>query len=119
MPVPAGPRRITTSHRGSDVRQLRAATVVTTASYVGVCRDPPIPPDRSRSDMTFLIPSRPITTLDEYLATGTGGLGIETAQNIGPEATIATIAAAGLRGRGGGGFPTGRKWAGIATQAGT
>ena len=26
------------------------------------------------------------------------------------------IAAAGLRGRGGGGFPTGRKWAGIAAQ---
>jgi NADH:ubiquinone oxidoreductase subunit F (NADH-binding) len=38
---------------------------------------------------------------------------------LGPRATIEAIAAAGLRGRGGGGFPTGRKWAGIADQAGT
>lgn len=68
--------------------------------------------------MTFLLPTEPITTLDQYLASETGGLGVETAQRVGPEATIATIAGAGLRGRGGGGFPTGRKWAGIAAQAG-
>ena len=68
--------------------------------------------------MTFLLPTQPITTLDQYLASETGGLGFETAQRVGPEATIATIAAAGLRGRGGGGFPTARKWAGIAAQAG-
>ena len=29
---------------------------------------------------------------------------------LGPAGTIATIAASGLRGRGGGGFPTGEKW---------
>jgi NADH-quinone oxidoreductase subunit F len=69
--------------------------------------------------MTFLLPIQPITTLDQYLATETGGLGVDTAQRIGPEATIATISAAGLRGRGGGGFPTGRKWAGIAASTGT
>ena len=59
----------------------------------------------------FLLPPQPITSLDAYLATEHGGLGIDTAQRIGPAATIEAIAASGLRGRGGGGFPTGRKWA--------
>jgi NADH:ubiquinone oxidoreductase subunit F (NADH-binding) len=68
---------------------------------------------------TFLLPSAPISSLDEYLATDVGGVGVATAQSLGPRGTIETIAAAGLRGRGGGGFPTGRKWAGIADQAGT
>jgi NADH:ubiquinone oxidoreductase subunit F (NADH-binding) len=68
---------------------------------------------------TFLLPSSPITSLDEYLATETGGLGVETAQRLGPRATIEAIAASGLRGRGGGGFPTGRKWASIADQTGS
>ena len=68
---------------------------------------------------TFLLPATPIASLDEYLATETGGLGVAAAQRLGREATIATVAAAGLRGRGGGGFPTGRKWAAIAAQAGT
>ncbi len=66
---------------------------------------------------TFLLPHHPITSFEEYLATDTGGLGVATAQRIGPEATIEMISAAGLRGRGGGGFPTGRKWAGIASQS--
>jgi NADH:ubiquinone oxidoreductase subunit F (NADH-binding) len=68
---------------------------------------------------TFVLPTTPIASLDEYLATDVGGVGVATAQRLGPRATIDTIAAAGLRGRGGGGFPTGRKWAGIADQTGT
>lgn len=64
----------------------------------------------------FLLPEHPITSLDEYLATETGGLGVAAAQRVGPAATIETVAAAGLRGRGGGGFPTGRKWSSIANQ---
>lgn len=36
---------------------------------------------------------------------------------MGAPATIDLIGASGLRGRGGGGFPTGKKWAGIAGQA--
>jgi NADH:ubiquinone oxidoreductase subunit F (NADH-binding) len=67
---------------------------------------------------TFLLPPEPIDSLDAYLATETGGLGIKRAQEIGPAATIEEVTRAGLRGRGGGGFPTGRKWAGAAEQAG-
>jgi NADH-quinone oxidoreductase subunit F len=67
----------------------------------------------------FLIPDHPVISLDAYLATDTGGLGIERAQQIGPAATTGAVLHSGLRGRGGGGFPTGRKWAGIASQTGT
>lgn len=65
---------------------------------------------------TFLLPERPVPSFDDYLATETGGLGLKRAQQLGPEATIEIVLASGLRGRGGGGFPTGRKWAGIAGQ---
>lgn len=65
-----------------------------------------------------LLPQSPIRTLDEYLATETGGLGVHRAQELGAEATIEEVRRSGLRGRGGGGFPTGRKWAGIASQPG-
>src|SRR5207248_11507681 len=49
-------------------------------------------------------------------------LGVDRAQRVGPEATIDTMRRSGLRGRGGAGFPTGRKWssvAGAARSAGT
>jgi len=64
----------------------------------------------------YLLPAEPIGSLDAYLATETGGAGVERAQAIGPAATIEVVTASGLRGRGGGGFPTGRKWAGIAAD---
>ncbi len=67
---------------------------------------------------TFLLPAEPITSLDAYLETGTGGSGIRRAQDLGPAATIDEVLRSGLRGRGGGGFPTGQKWAGIAEQSG-
>ncbi|HZX53846.1 MAG TPA: hypothetical protein VFE86_04160, partial [Ilumatobacteraceae bacterium] len=57
----------------------------------------------------FLLPSEPIETLGAYLDAG-GGRGLEQALRIGDLATIDTITAAGLRGRGGAGFPAGRKW---------
>ena len=68
---------------------------------------------------TFLLPHAPVTSLEAYLATEAGGAGIEQARAVGPAATIETVLTSGLRGRGGGGFVTGRKWAGIASQAGT
>src|SRR5690349_15252591 len=68
---------------------------------------------------SYLLPKNPITSIDAYLATETGGLGVDRAQKLGPAATIEEVLRSGLRGRGGGGFPTGRKWAGIASQTGT
>lgn len=65
----------------------------------------------------YLLPARPVTTYAEYEAMG-GGDGIARAVSVGPDATIEEIAASGLRGRGGGGFPTGRKWAGVRGSGG-
>jgi NADH:ubiquinone oxidoreductase subunit F (NADH-binding) len=63
-----------------------------------------------------LLPPRPLETLDEYLAGETGGLGLARALELGPDGTIEAVRASGLRGRGGGGFPTGRKWRSIASS---
>jgi NADH:ubiquinone oxidoreductase subunit F (NADH-binding) len=67
----------------------------------------------------FLLPDAVIGTLDEYLATDDGGLGLKRAVELGPDATMVEVARSGLRGRGGGGFPTGRKWQGVVGQGGT
>jgi NADH:ubiquinone oxidoreductase subunit F (NADH-binding) len=64
------------------------------------------------------LPTEPIETLDAYLSTPTGGRGLARARELGAAATIAEVTNSGLRGRGGGGFPTGRKWSGIASRDG-
>ena len=66
----------------------------------------------------FLLPDEPVTSLDQYLA-GDGGLGLARAVDLGPAQTIKEISLSRLRGRGGAGFPTGRKWATIAEAGGT
>ena len=48
-------------------------------------------------------------SLDDYRAHG-GLAGLEKAKALGPTATVETVLASGLRGRGGAGFPTGIKW---------
>ncbi len=66
----------------------------------------------------YLLPDAPVTSVEEWRALG-GGKGLDAARKLGPEFTIDEISLSGLRGRGGGGFPTGRKWAGIRNQGGT
>jgi len=61
----------------------------------------------------ILLPDEtPVASLDAYLARG-GGTAFARAQQIGPEAVIEEVRRAGLRGRGGAGFPTAVKWAGV------
>ncbi|MCK4719278.1 NAD(P)H-dependent oxidoreductase subunit E, partial [bacterium] len=49
------------------------------------------------------------TSLDDYLAKG-GFIGLVKALNMKPEEIVGEIERSGLRGRGGGGFPTAKKW---------
>jgi len=59
-----------------------------------------------------LLDGDPVTSLAAYQARG-GGQAFATAVQVSEDAVIEEITASGLRGRGGGGFPTGRKWSGI------
>ncbi len=56
------------------------------------------------------------TSLDDYRAHG-GYAALTRSLAIGPDAVIAEVTASRLVGRGGAAFPTGRKWAAVATQA--
>jgi NADH-quinone oxidoreductase subunit F len=64
-----------------------------------------------------VLPAAPIS-IDEYLEAG-GGRALVRARELGPDATIDIVHASGLRGRGGGGFPTGRKWRTVRDEPGT
>jgi NADH-quinone oxidoreductase subunit F len=54
-------------------------------------------------------------SLDAYLAAGGFGA-LARARAIGPDTVIEVVTRAGLVGRGGAAFPTGRKWAAVANQ---
>jgi NADH-quinone oxidoreductase subunit F len=58
----------------------------------------------------------PITSLSQYIRVG-GGAGLDAARALGPAELIGIIGRAGLRGRGGAGFPTGEKWRAVARRA--
>ena len=62
---------------------------------------------------TVLLSAKPITSVDAYFADG-GGQALNKALKMPREQIIAEVKKSGLRGRGGGGFPTGLKWAGVA-----
>ena len=60
-----------------------------------------------------VLPTHAFATLDEYVKAG-GGRGIEVARQVEPAAIIDEVEAAGLRGRGGAGFPAAIKWRTVA-----
>jgi NADH:ubiquinone oxidoreductase subunit F (NADH-binding) len=67
-----------------------------------------------------LLADPPVTDVTDYFARG-GGIGFQRALSLGPGGTIQEVILSGLRGRGGGGYPTGRKWQSVrdaATDAG-
>lgn len=61
-----------------------------------------------------LLHDPPLERIEDYQATG-GGNGLAGARHLGAGGTIAEIIAAGLRGRGGAGFPAGVKWRSVAS----
>ncbi|HEX2118111.1 MAG TPA: hypothetical protein VHF91_02935, partial [Acidimicrobiales bacterium] len=66
----------------------------------------------------YLLPETPVASLAEWQAAG-GGQALDIARRLGVEGTIDELAAAGLRGRGGAGFPTALKWSGVRRAQGT
>jgi NADH:ubiquinone oxidoreductase subunit F (NADH-binding) len=61
----------------------------------------------------FLLPDEPLTSLDAYIDGFEGGQGLVRARELGADVVTDIIGRSGLRGRGGAGFPTGRKWESI------
>jgi len=61
----------------------------------------------------FLLPREPVPSVESYFAIG-GGQALAKALRMPREEVISQVTKSGLRGRGGGGFPTGLKWAGVA-----
>jgi NADH:ubiquinone oxidoreductase subunit F (NADH-binding) len=59
-----------------------------------------------------LLSDPPVRSLDDHLASG-GGAGLKRARRLGSSGVIEEVLLSGLRGRGGAGFPTGRKWASV------
>jgi NADH-quinone oxidoreductase subunit F len=57
-------------------------------------------------------------SIEDYIAIGGYAALAKVLAEYDPEAVIAEISASGLRGRGGGGFPTGKKWASCRSAPG-
>lgn len=67
--------------------------------------------------LTRTLDREPCRSLGDYVSSG-GGRAIDAARRVAPATLIDEVDASGLRGRGGGGFPTGRKWRTVAQASG-
>jgi NADH-quinone oxidoreductase subunit F len=65
--------------------------------------------------LSRVLDPEPVLSLQAYIDGG-GGQGLSKARGLATTAIIDDIEASGLRGRGGGGFPTGRKWRTVAAN---
>ncbi len=63
-----------------------------------------------------VLPLEPYDSLASYVAAG-GGAGLRAARAVSSDVVISELAASGLRGRGGAGFPTATKWRTMASFA--
>ena len=63
-----------------------------------------------------LLPAEAVTSIADYIEARRGGQAISRARSLGPGGTVKEVSLSGLRGRGGGGFPTGRKWSGLRRE---
>jgi NADH-quinone oxidoreductase subunit F len=107
----------------------QATAPVDAAGVIGLLEAGHRPASPSRSDVAGSVaeprvePSRLLgrigvvdpTSLDDYQAHG-GYTALGRAFEIGADGVIAEVTASKLMGRGGAAFPTGRKWAAVATQ---
>ncbi len=67
-------------------------------------------------DVSRLLPNRPVTDLDDYVEAG-GGAGLAALLDLDRDEVVDRVDRSGLRGRGGAGFGTGRKWRSIRDTA--
>jgi len=67
-------------------------------------------------DAQVVLSGHPVPSVAAYRARG-GGEGLRVAQSLGPWRTAEEVSLSGLRGRGGGGFRTGRKWLAVLENA--
>ncbi len=81
---------------------------VDTGAFLGPTEDLPWLRDQTRITFQRVGVVDPLDP-DDYLAHG-GMVGLRRALELTPEQVVAEVAASGLRGRGGAGFPTGIKW---------
>ena len=75
-----------------------------------------LPADRGRTRLLGRVGAVDPGSLEDYRSSG-GYAALVRAVEIGPDAVIAEVTASKLMGRGGAAFPTGRKWAAVASQA--
>jgi NADH-quinone oxidoreductase subunit F len=69
-----------------------------------------------RDAIDRLLPPTPVRSLEEHLASS-GGEALDRALSLPPDEVTELVAQAGLRGRGGAGFPTATKWRGVRETA--